>query len=52
MKYSFTGVNGFISGVTCHADNNKACVELGYEPRPLEEGLRETLQALQKNGAL
>jgi nucleoside-diphosphate-sugar epimerase len=31
------------AGVTYYADNAKAKRELGYSPRPLEEGLRETL---------
>lgn len=32
-----------IAGVTYTGDNRKAKRELGYNPRPLEEGLRETL---------
>lgn len=31
------------AGVTYLGDNSKARRELGYDPRPLEEGLRETL---------
>lgn len=31
------------AGVTYLGDNSKAKRELGYQPRPLEEGLRETL---------
>lgn len=31
------------AGVTYLGDNTKARKELGYDPRPLEEGLRETL---------
>ncbi len=31
------------AGVTYLGDNSKAKKELGYDPRPLEEGLRETL---------
>jgi len=33
-----------IAGVTYLGDNSKARRELGFEPRPLKEGLRETLQ--------
>jgi nucleoside-diphosphate-sugar epimerase len=33
-----------MAGVTYIASNAKAGHELGYQPRPLEEGLRETLQ--------
>lgn len=32
------------AGVTYLGDNSKARKELGYDPRPLEEGLRETLR--------
>jgi nucleoside-diphosphate-sugar epimerase len=32
-----------IAGTTYIADNNKARRELGFQPRPFEEGLRETL---------
>lgn len=32
------------AGVTYLGDNRKAKTELGYNPRPLEEGLRQTLQ--------
>jgi nucleoside-diphosphate-sugar epimerase len=32
-----------VAGVTYLGDNSKARRELGFEPRPLEEGLRETL---------
>jgi nucleoside-diphosphate-sugar epimerase len=38
-------VNG---GTTYMGDNSKARRELGYEPRPLREGLEETLTAEQK----
>ena len=34
-----------IAGITYTGDNSKARRELGYEPRPLTEGLRETLQS-------
>jgi nucleoside-diphosphate-sugar epimerase len=37
------------AGVTYIGDNTKARTELGYDPRPLEEGLRETLAAMQKS---
>ena len=33
-----------IAGTTYIADNRKARGELGFDPRPLEEGLRETLR--------
>jgi dihydroflavonol-4-reductase len=33
-----------IAGITYTGDNTKARRELGYEPRPLAEGLRETLE--------
>ncbi len=33
-----------IAGVTYWGSNEKARRELGYDPRPLEEGLRETLE--------
>lgn len=36
------------AGVTYIGDNSKAHRELGYTPRSLEEGLRETLAVLQK----
>jgi len=36
------------AGVTYIGDNSKARKELGYAPRPLEEGLRETLEAMRK----
>jgi nucleoside-diphosphate-sugar epimerase len=36
------------AGVTYIGDNSKARRELGYNPRPLEEGLDETLHALMK----
>ncbi len=36
------------AGVTYIGDNGKARHELGYNPRPLEEGLRETLQVMMK----
>ena len=32
-------------GVTFWASHDKAVRELGYSPRPLEQGLRETLEA-------
>ena len=32
-----------VAGVTYLGDNSKARRELGFEPRPLEEGMRETL---------
>ncbi|WP_457653200.1 NAD-dependent epimerase/dehydratase family protein [Rhodocaloribacter sp.] len=35
------------AGVTYVASNEKARRELGYDPRPLEEGLPETLEALE-----
>jgi nucleoside-diphosphate-sugar epimerase len=34
------------AGVTYTGDNSKARKELGYAPRPLEEGLRVTLEAM------
>ena len=37
------GLRG-IAGVTYLGDNSKARRELGYNPRPLKEGLAETLQ--------
>ena len=36
------------AGVTYIASNEKARRELGYDPRPLEEGLPETLEALEE----
>lgn len=36
-----------IAGVTYLGDNSKAKAELGYQPRPLAEGLKETLDAFQ-----
>jgi nucleoside-diphosphate-sugar epimerase len=33
-----------VAGVTYIGSNEKAKRELGYNPRPLEEGLRETLR--------
>src|SRR5437667_3086548 len=33
-----------VAGVTYLGNNAKACRELGFDPRPLEDGLRETLQ--------
>lgn len=36
------------AGVTYLGDNSKARRELGYNPRPLKEGLTETLQELMK----
>ena len=33
-----------LAGVTYIADNSKAKRELGFNPRPLKEGLRETLE--------
>jgi nucleoside-diphosphate-sugar epimerase len=36
------------AGVTYIADNTKARTELGYKPRPLREGLEETLSYLMK----
>jgi len=33
-----------IAGVTYLGDNAKAKRELGYNPRPLQEGWKETLQ--------
>jgi nucleoside-diphosphate-sugar epimerase len=35
-----------VDGVTYWATDRKAREELGYAPRSLEEGLRETLAAL------
>jgi nucleoside-diphosphate-sugar epimerase len=40
--YSAEGLR-VVAGVTYLGDNNKARRELGFNPRPLEEGLRETL---------
>ncbi len=41
---SYTGEGLRVAaGVTYLGDNSKAKRELGYDPRPLEEGLRETL---------
>jgi nucleoside-diphosphate-sugar epimerase len=36
------------AGVTYLGDNSKARRELGYDPRPLEEGLRETFEHLMR----
>ncbi|MCU0369989.1 MAG: GDP-mannose 4,6-dehydratase, partial [Bacteroidales bacterium] len=36
------------AGVTYLGDNRKAKTELGYDPRQLERGLRETLELLRK----
>ena len=33
-----------VAGVTYLGNNGKARGELGFDPRPLEDGLRETLQ--------
>ncbi len=41
--YTREGLRG-IAGVTYIGDNSKARRELGYNPRPLQEGLAETLQ--------
>jgi len=41
--YTREGLRG-IAGVTYIGDNSKARRELGYNPRPLKEGLAETLQ--------
>lgn len=41
--YTKEGLRG-IAGVTYIGDNGKARRELGYNPRPLKEGLAETLQ--------
>jgi nucleoside-diphosphate-sugar epimerase len=38
------------AGVTYLGDNGKARRELGYAPRAIEVGLRETLEALQERG--
>ncbi|NQT25686.1 NAD-dependent epimerase/dehydratase family protein [candidate division KSB1 bacterium] len=37
-----------VAGVTYLGDNSKAKRELGYNPRPVEEGLKETLEHLMK----
>lgn len=37
-----------VAGVTYLGDNSKARHELGYNPRPLKEGLKETLEHLMK----
>jgi nucleoside-diphosphate-sugar epimerase len=41
-SYSREGLS-VVAGVTYLGDNAKARRELGYAPRPLEPGLRETL---------
>ena len=41
--YTREGLRG-MAGVTYIGDNSKARRELGYNPRPLKEGLAETLQ--------
>lgn len=41
--YTYEGLR-IIAGVTYLGDNSKAKRELGYQPRPLKEGLTETLQ--------
>ena len=41
-SYTSEGLR-IVAGVTYLGDNSKARRQLGYEPRPLEEGLRETL---------
>lgn len=40
--YSSEGL-GVEAGVTYLGDNSKAKIDLGYQPRPLKEGLRQTL---------
>lgn len=37
-------VSRIIAGITYTGDNTKAVRELGYHPRPLEEGLKQTLE--------
>ncbi len=41
-----------VAGVTYLGDNSKAKKELGYNPRPLSEGLKETLDALEREESL
>jgi nucleoside-diphosphate-sugar epimerase len=44
VPYNYTGEwLRVTAGVTYLGDNSKARRELGYDPRPLEDGLRETL---------
>jgi dihydroflavonol-4-reductase len=44
LPESYTGEGlRVIAGVTYLGDNSKARRDLGYAPRPLEQGLRETL---------
>jgi nucleoside-diphosphate-sugar epimerase len=42
-SYTSEGLR-IIAGVTYIGDNAKAKRELGYNPRPLQEGWKETLQ--------
>ena len=45
LPESYTGEGlRVIAGVTYIGNNNKARSELGYDPRPLKEGLTETLK--------
>ena len=41
-----------VAGVTYLGDNSKAKKELDYNPRPLSEGLKETLDALELEESL
>ncbi len=45
-EYTSEGLR-VVAGVTYLGDNSKAQKELGYLPRPLSEGLKETLDAFQ-----
>ena len=42
-SYTSEGLR-IVAGVTYIGDNNKARRELGFDPRPLRQGLEETLR--------
>ena len=45
LPESYTGEGlRIVAGVTYIADNSKAKRELSFNPRPLKDGLRETLE--------
>ncbi len=46
-SYTYEGLRS-VAGVTYLGSNVKARRELGYDPRPLDDGLRETLRALMR----
>jgi nucleoside-diphosphate-sugar epimerase len=46
-SYTYEGLRS-VAGVTYLGSNAKARRELGFDPRPLDDGLRETLRALMR----